>query len=206
MDSRVLCWLSMREMSKLMRLRHDLSGRGAQLMRRTTVAVFVTLVIVATVCAVAAPVASAKLTPFERQIASLVNAQRRAHGLPVLHPQPNLTQAARLHSAAMARLPFFSHVSPGGSTPSQRCIASGYTQSGCSRWMIGETIAWGTGSLASPNSIVRGWMKSAPHRQILLTAAFRDLGVGIANGIYRARGCMLDDVTYCTIDVGTRAN
>jgi uncharacterized protein YkwD len=173
-------------------------------MRRTTVAVFISLAIVATVFAATAPAASAKLTRLERQVVRLVNQERQAYGLTPLRAQASLVRAARSHSRAMAQVPFFSHVSPGGSTPSDRAQASGYSTRGCRRWCVGEAIAWGTGELATAESIVRGWMKSSCHRRILLTTAFRDVGVGTARGTFGSRSYLVGNAVYFTIDFGAR--
>ncbi|MEN3285163.1 MAG: hypothetical protein V7607_6303, partial [Solirubrobacteraceae bacterium] len=53
---------------------------------------------------------------------------------------------------------------------------------GASTWAIGETIAWGSGGLASPSSIVRSWLRSPGHRAILLDGRYDDAGIGIALG------------------------
>ena len=49
-------------------------------------------------------------------------------------------------------------------------------------WSLGENIAWGTGRLASPTEIVDTWMHSPGHRQNILTASFRHIGLGVAVG------------------------
>ena len=48
--------------------------------------------------------------------------------------------------------------------------------------MLGEDLAWGTGSDAQPEAIVQAWMDSPPHRRIMLDCRFSQLGVGIATG------------------------
>ena len=48
--------------------------------------------------------------------------------------------------------------------------------------LLGEDLAWGTGSAALPDSIVRSWMNSPSHRRIMLDCRFSQLGVGIAAG------------------------
>jgi uncharacterized protein YkwD len=111
----------------------------------------------------------------------LVNRARAEHGLGRLRHAALLDRAAGAHSRDMVRRDFFSHNSPGGSTPSQRIDRTGYL-SGAHSWAIGETIAWGTGPYATPASIVRGWLHSPEHRAILLDGRFRDLGIGVAIG------------------------
>jgi uncharacterized protein YkwD len=43
-------------------------------------------------------------------------------------------------------------------------------------------LAWGDGRFATPRATVAGFMRSPEHRRIILTAAFRDIGVGVAPG------------------------
>jgi uncharacterized protein YkwD len=111
----------------------------------------------------------------------LINRARAQHGLGKLRRAALLDRAAAAHSRDMVRRDFFSHNSPGGSTPSQRIDHTGYLN-GAHSWAIGETIAWGTGRLATPASIVRGWLHSPEHRAILLDGRFHDLGIGVAVG------------------------
>ena len=111
----------------------------------------------------------------------LINAARGKHGLGQLGTTGSLARAATEHSRDMATHDFFSHDSPGGSTPKGRIAAVGYLD-GASSWAIGETIAWGSGGMASPSSIVRSWLRSPGHRAILLDGRYDDVGIGIALG------------------------
>ena len=45
---------------------------------------------------------------------------------------------------------------------------------------VAEDIAWGTLSLATPRSIVAGWMASPRHRVNILNPGFRSTGVGVS--------------------------
>jgi uncharacterized protein YkwD len=65
-----------------------------------------------------------------------------------------------------------------------------------SAWSLAENIAWGTGSLATPAQIVRGWMNSPGHRANILNGRFRDIGVGVALGA--PAGGVRDGATYTT--------
>lgn len=111
----------------------------------------------------------------------LINQARTRRGLSSLDNASSLARAAAAHSRDMVSRDFFSHTSPAGSTMQQRIDRAGYMD-GASRWSVGETIAWGAGSQATPGSIVRSWLKSPPHRAILLQARFDDVGIGIALG------------------------
>ena len=110
----------------------------------------------------------------------VINAQRHARGLAPLVANARLARAAQGHAADMVARAYFSHVSPGGSSFTDRLRRVGYT--GRCAWAVGETLAWGSGSLATPASRVRGWMHSPPHRAILLSAAYREVGIGVRRG------------------------
>ena len=129
----------------------------------------------------------------------LINRARAQDGLPRLRHARLLDRAAAAHSRDMVRRNFFSHDSPGGSTPAHRIRRTGYLR-GARSWAVGETIAWGTGHLATPTSIVRGWLQSPEHRAILLDGRFRELGIGIAIGAPNEGG---HGATF-TGDFGTR--
>jgi hypothetical protein len=51
------------------------------------------------------------------------------------------------------------------------------------RWLVlGENLGWGSYSLATPRSMVEGWMHSPTHRDNILFAEFDEIGVGITRG------------------------
>jgi uncharacterized protein YkwD len=53
--------------------------------------------------------------------------------------------------------------------------------------VLGEDLAWGTGSAARPKFIVEAWMLSPGHRRVILDCRFSKLGVGIAAGRFGHR-------------------
>ena len=106
-----------------------------------------------------------------------INAIRTAHGLAPIRTTKQLRVAAQRHSEDMVRRGYFAHVSPSGLNVSERVRRAGYRYE-----RVGENIGWGTGSAGTPGAIVQAWMNSPPHRAIILTAAFREAGVGIAEG------------------------
>ena len=80
----------------------------------------------------------------------------------------------------MVRRHYFEHVSPGGTTPSDRMRAAGY---GSGAFSSGENIAYyAPASAASARVIHRMWMHSKGHRHNILRRSWRDLGVGVASG------------------------
>jgi uncharacterized protein YkwD len=118
---------------------------------------------------------------FARATVCTINAERGSHGLRALRVDPRLALAARRHSRDMVRHRYFAHRAPSGSDPAQRIGQTGYL-SDALPWLVGETLAWGTGGGASPHGIVLAWMHSPPHRRILLRGRYRELGLGVVWG------------------------
>jgi len=117
-----------------------------------------------------------------RSTLCLINQQRRLHGLVPLVENADLDRAALGHSQDMVAHGYFDHDSPSGSTPTSRMIGSGYVTSR-DGYIIGENIAWGTLSFATPSSIVGAWMNSPPHRANILRPQFRQTGLGICAAV-----------------------
>lgn len=124
----------------------------------------------------------------------LVNDARAAHGLRRLRRAGTLGRAARAHARDMRRRGYFEHRSPGGSTPKIRARRAGYRGA-----LVGETIALSIGSRASAAAVVRSWLRSPGHRDVLLDPRMRDAGVGIAVGVQAGRGAA---GTALVLDVG----
>jgi uncharacterized protein YkwD len=110
----------------------------------------------------------------------LVNRERSGHGERPLQPNAQLEQAAQSHTQDMAVGDYFEHVGPRGDTPVSRMRAAGYIYSSQIGYEIGENIAWGTLWLATPRSIVAGWMASAEHRANILDANFANTAIGVS--------------------------
>jgi uncharacterized protein YkwD len=111
----------------------------------------------------------------------LMNAERTARGLGRLQTEPLLGRVASTYARQMVRGQFFDHTSPGGSTMLARIRATSYLRDVTS-WSVGENLAWGSGTLATPRAMVRAWMQSAEHRANLLDRHFADVGIGVAAG------------------------
>jgi uncharacterized protein YkwD len=113
-------------------------------------------------------------------VTCLINERRKHRGLRRLHGSVALLTAAQEHSDAMATQNFFSHEGGDGS-PATRAQGAGYTN-GARTWGLGENLEWASGKAASPRAIVDGWMKSPEHRDVMLTARFRQIGIGVTEG------------------------
>lgn len=111
----------------------------------------------------------------------LMNIERKAAGRPELRQQVTLRVVATRYSRQMVEDNFFSHVSPSGSTLSSRIKRSSYLK-GARSYALGENLAWGQGSLATPREIVESWMDSPGHRANILSPKFKDVGIGVVEG------------------------
>jgi uncharacterized protein YkwD len=140
--------------------------------------------------------ASVPATTAGDAVRCLVNAERTSRGLSALAPSARLRAAAAAHSADMIARRFFDHVSPGGATVTDRVRRAGY-----SGRTLGEDIGWGTAELGSPAAIVQAWMHSPPHRAVILSPRFREIGVGVALGTPTERTA--DGAVY-VLDLGRR--
>jgi uncharacterized protein YkwD len=111
----------------------------------------------------------------------LVNQERARNGEPPLGlNNDELEQAAQGHSDEMVAANYFDHVSPSGETPLQRLQAAGYIPAPPAGYAVGENIAWGTLSLATPSAIVTAWIASPEHLANILNASYRDSAIGVA--------------------------
>lgn len=124
----------------------------------------------------------------ETAVIDRVNAVRADHGLGALTIDPRLSRAADRHSRRMARARTLAHR-----------VAGEGGLSGRLRWAVGdadvgEVIFWGDGAVRSAE-IVRAWMRSPGHRDLLLSPRFTLAGIGIRSGGGGA---------YATVDLASR--
>jgi uncharacterized protein YkwD len=111
----------------------------------------------------------------------LLNGVRADAGLPPLTLNPKLSAAASAYAADLVAHSYFSHTGLDGSTIRTRLEAVGYLPAD-GGWAIGENLAWGTGALATPGSIMQAWMNSAGHRENILNPEYREIGIGVVAG------------------------
>ena len=116
---------------------------------------------------------------FEDEVLRIVNVKRSAlqrcggesmgFGAPLVF-NAQLRDAARAHSEDMAVRDFFAHRAPGGSEPSDRAQAAGYTGP------VGENIAY---NAQTPEEVMEGWMNSPGHCRNIMDTSYVSLGVGL---------------------------
>ncbi|MCP9490011.1 MAG: CAP domain-containing protein [Solirubrobacteraceae bacterium MAG38_C4-C5] len=115
----------------------------------------------------------------------LVNRERRARGLRGLTRSGTLDAASRQYARTMVSKRFFAHVTPGGGTLLQRIRAQSSYLDRARSYFVGENLAWGAGSRATPRETMASWMNSPTHRANILNSRFRHLGVGLSTGAPR---------------------
>ena len=106
-----------------------------------------------------------------RALRCLINWARRHGGQPALRRSQELDRSAGLRAAEITRCQDFSH------TPCGEPFIAVFQSVGYPLASVGENLAWGQGRLGSARTAMAGWLASPEHREILLGANWRDLGL-----------------------------
>ena len=113
------------------------------------------------------PAATAAASPQGDAIAQL-NDVRQANGLSELQASESLHRSSTRYAQHMIDTDYFGHAS--------RIAASG------AFGRIGETLELHPGWKADPGQTIEEWMHSPEHRAVLLSSAYRWVGMGVARG------------------------
>lgn len=136
------------------------------------------LLVLALAGAMDAAAGTTRLTAPETALLRAVNETRAAHGLGPLRVDPALQRAARATAGHLLRTNTFAH----GDTRS-RLVAAGVRAV-----RVGENLAWGSGSYATPRSVVARWLASPGHRRNLLRPGFTRIGLAAPVGPFQGSG------------------
>ncbi|MFD5102856.1 CAP domain-containing protein [Streptomyces albidochromogenes] len=116
---------------------------------------------------------SASAQKARRVLVRLLNRERARHGCRPVRSHRALTRAAQRHSAYMARAGHLSHTGAHASRPGDRLTDEGY------RWRrVAENLARAE---KDPAAALHRWKQSPKHRAVMLTCAFRHVGVGVSH-------------------------
>jgi uncharacterized protein YkwD len=132
----------------------------------------------------------------------LVNRIRAGSGLHRLRANRYLLDVAASQVTTMVSWDYFSDVRPSGQTPLSLVGVTRY-RAHAAAFAVGQNIAWGTESFASPEHIVQEWMASKPHRAVILTGKYRDAGVAAEPAIPGVLGAGRAGATYA-MEFGVR--
>lgn len=116
------------------------------------------------------------------RILEVVNAERAKAGLGIVSFENRLNEAAGIKARDMAAKTYFDHVSPDGVDPWDLLARVGYDW----QW-AGENLALNSQTF-SEEAIVKAWMNSPGHREVILTGSHTETGIGIATGTYNGQG------------------
>ena len=106
------------------------------------------------------------------QVLARLNQARANVGLPALTRSAQLDAAAQAHANDLLQNGVaLGHRGSDGSTIKQRILGAGYASS-----LVGENWA----AYRTLDQIMTFWLNDPPHRQNILDAQFRDIGIGVA--------------------------
>ncbi|MEK7109282.1 MAG: CAP domain-containing protein [Patescibacteria group bacterium] len=126
------------------------------------------------------------------ELISFTNEARAAQNDGQLVENKLLAAAAQKKAEDMAEGGYFAHQSPDGKQPWDFITAAGYDYQ-----YAGENLAV---RFVDSKDVVNAWMASPTHRANIVKAAYRETGIGIAQGIYKG-----SSATYVVQYFGARA-
>ncbi|HNQ24862.1 MAG TPA: CAP domain-containing protein [Phycisphaerae bacterium] len=111
------------------------------------------------------------------QVLQLINLERASDvsGLAPVVASPVLAEIAAGHACRMISGSFLAHIDPeSGYGCGERAVRSGYAY-----FRVGENLAAGH---RTPAEVVKAWMDSPEHRDILLDPAWKEVGIAVRAG------------------------
>ena len=138
-----------------------------------------------------------------RALVTEVNRMRRAHGLRPLAISTRLTDAATAHAQVLAAAGQFTHAWPTTGQLFGSWIRGFYPARGYRAWSVGENLLWASPGF-TPTSAVQQWLDSPAHRRVLLTAAWRELGIGVVSAVGAPGAFGGRDVQIAAAEFGMR--
>ncbi len=128
-----------------------------------------------------------------KEVIRLVNLEREKKGLGALKENPNLNVAAYKKGENMIEENYWAHYSPSGKDPWGFILGSGYKYS-----YAGENLAR---NFSNAQDAVTAWMNSPTHRDNILNAKYRDIGISVVQG--KLNG---EETTLIVQEFGTPVN
>src|SRR5260221_204049 len=115
---------------------------------------------------------AANISPSE--VERLTNVQRASNGLAPVTDNPVLDSGALAKGRDMLAKGYWAHVAPDGTQPWAFFISAGYSYR-----YAGENLAR---DFSDANSAVNAWMASPTHRANMLSANYKEIGIGVVEG------------------------
>lgn len=111
----------------------------------------------------------------QREVIELTNKERAKAGLAPVVENEALDKAAAMKAQNMFSENYWAHYAPSGKTPWDFILASGYRFT-----YAGENLAK---NFYKSDDVVSAWMNSPTHRDNLLNANYKDIGIAVVEGI-----------------------
>ena len=108
-------------------------------------------------------------------LAARINQERIARGLVPFALNAQLTAAAQAHANDVAQTANYSHIGSDGSTATERIARAGY-----GKYSWGYRVGENWARYRDTATAMAMWMESTPHRNNILHAYYREIGIGIA--------------------------
>ena len=112
-------------------------------------------------------------------LTDLTNTERSQNDAPPLTENVLLTKAAQMKAQDMAEKGYFAHTSPEGKTPWYWFEQAGYHFTSA-----GENLAV---NFFESSDVATAWMNSPTHRANIVKKEYKEIGIGVASGIYKGR-------------------
>ncbi|HVY73000.1 MAG TPA: CAP domain-containing protein [Candidatus Paceibacterota bacterium] len=122
---------------------------------------------------------SVPTSPLVAQIIARTNADRDTNGKARVIESPLLDAAAQRKANDMLSKQYFSHVAPDGTAPWAWFKHGGYPYI-----YAGENLAM---NFYSASDVETAWMNSPAHRANVLNSNFKEIGIGVAHGVYQGK-------------------
>ncbi|OGE32077.1 hypothetical protein A2631_03085 [Candidatus Daviesbacteria bacterium RIFCSPHIGHO2_01_FULL_44_29] len=115
----------------------------------------------------------------QKEVISLTNAQRVAHGLSEVRENEMLDKAAEAKAKNMFAEDYWAHYSPSGKDPWGFIQRAGYKF-----LYAGENLAR---NFYTSDEVVDAWMASPSHRDNLLNAKYQEIGIAVVEGVLKGQ-------------------
>jgi hypothetical protein len=175
---------------------HSSNNHKAKMLHSSTLIAISFLLLLYQLLIYAVPHAGVKVLGYAANISvddvvKLTNEKRVQAGLSPLEFNPTLSQAAKAKGEDMLAKDYWAHVAPDGTEPWKFFLDSGYKYR-----YAGENLAR---DFSSASTAVDAWMASPTHKDNLLSAKYRDIGIAVVEGDLGGR-----DTTIIVQLFGTR--
>ncbi len=112
-------------------------------------------------------------------LSAFTNDERQSQNLAILTVSPILNQAAEMKATDMATKGYFAHTSPEGKTPWYWLEKAGYNYQ-----YAGENLAI---NFSDSKDVANAWMASPTHKANIVKGNYKEIGTGVASGIYEGK-------------------